>query len=108
MAKEDYKLKVTDCCKYSDQEDKAVAQIKKWMLTLNRNGECCPDNIAISQHREELENGTSEKHTLICICDTTAPVIKVSKPVVEITLVDILSIYSKINVEEEVASETAS
>ena len=105
MATEDYKLNITECCKYSEEENQAVAQIKKWIISLNRNLACCPDNIAISQHRGQLENGVSQKHTLVCICDTSAPVIKIEKPTVEITLEDILSIYIKINESQEVAVE---
>tara|TARA_B100000809_G_scaffold266319_1_gene328476 strand:- start:2766 stop:3083 length:318 start_codon:yes stop_codon:yes gene_type:complete len=102
MTTEDYKLNITECCKYSDDENQAVAQIKKWILSLSRDMTCSPENIAISQHRQELEDGSSQKHTLICICDTSAPVIKIEKPVVEITLEDVLCVYIKINECEEV------
>jgi hypothetical protein len=105
MATQDYKLNITECCKYSEEENQAVAQIKKWILTLNRDLECCTGNIAISQHRKELEDVTQPKHTLICICDTNAPVIKIEKPVAEITLEDILGVYNKINSCEEVNQE---
>lgn len=107
MATQDYKLNITECCKYSEAEKKAVAQIKKWILTLNRDTGCCTGNIMISQHRQQLECGSNPKHTLICICDTSAPVIKIEKPVSEITLVDILGIYNKINTCSEINEEAA-
>jgi hypothetical protein len=106
MTTQDYKLNITECCKYSESENNAVAQIKKWILTLNRDTECCTGNIVISQHRQQLDNGSNPKHTLICICDTTAPVIKIEKPVIEITLEDILGIYNKINTCAEVNKDS--
>ena len=105
MTIQDYKLNITECCKYSEAENQAVAQIKKWIFTLNRDTKSCTGEIAISQHRQENETGVSSKHTLICICDANAPVIKINKPVVDITLVDILNVYSKINSGEELIEE---
>ena len=105
MTTQDYKLSITECCKYSDKESQAAAQIKKWILTLNRDSDCCTGNIAISQHRQATHEGLNPIHTLICICDTSAPVIKIEKPVVSITLEDILGIYNKINICEELIDE---
>ncbi len=100
MKTNDYKLTVTDCCKYSYEDNEAVTQIKKWILSLN-TATCCSDEIVISQHRQLLDDGSNPKHTLICICDTKAPVIKIEKAVTEITLEDILGVYNKINSQEE-------
>jgi hypothetical protein len=105
MRKQDYKLNITECCKYSEAENLAVAQIKKWIFTLNRDADCCSGEIAISQHSQENEGGLNSKHTLICICDTSSPVIKIDKPVIDITLVDILNVYSKINSVDQLIEE---
>lgn len=105
MMNEDYKLQVTECCKFSEEEKKAVAQIKKWILTLNRNATCDCGNIMVSQHRKEMEDGSNPKETLLCICDSDAPVIKIEKPVVEVSLEDILGVYNKINSVENITEE---
>lgn len=94
-------IEATECCKFSHEELRAVDCIKRWVKSLNKTKECCTSNIAISQSRDKKSDGSyDEKHTLICICDNEGPILRINKPVIDVTMEDILSLYKKINCQE--------
>ena len=94
-------IQATECCKFSEEELTAVESIKRWIGSLNMSKDCCTSNIAVSQGRNKNDDGSySEKHTLICICDNEGPILTIPKPVVDVTMEDVLVLYKKINCQE--------
>ena len=94
-------IEATECCKFSEIEKLAVERITRWISSLNKTKQCCSSNVAISQSRDRNDDGSHmEKHTLICICDNDGPILRIDKPVSEVTMEDILGLYKKINCKE--------
>jgi hypothetical protein len=89
---------VTFLSNYSEEEHQAALRVKKWILSICRNKECCAERIFISsQHKG------GQTRTIICIADNLplAPLVTIPKAVNQITLEDVLCCYTKVNCSPE-------
>ena len=80
---------------FSKEEQMAAAKIKDWFDQL-----CCPKDVTGETWVSHIE-GSFEKETVIFLASLSSPLYKIKKPVTEVNVDDVISIYKKIKTDIE-------
>lgn len=98
MQTEGFKLEAKKFCECSEDEKDNVARIKRCFMMMNRK-KCPSSNVFVGCYTYATHDGIMKQATLVCLCTNLpdGPVIRIPKPVGEVTCEDVIKCYKLVN-----------